>query len=281
MGAPKPMSDTRIYRILHVEDDPDQRDFIALLLQSRSSPQFEVAHAESEREAIERFSAEHDLVILDYQLAEGGGMGTLRKLRAIRPWVPILALSGQESPEVVVDLLDASVDEYFSKSRFDPTQFLRSIDEALLRQDAWETRHGGRLHGIAGETDPRPVEAELTELLETFLAALPGDFPARIGQIVESAYARRFQPHHLHHAFDRAVSRLLGLQRSRDNVDSARLLTVDDERARPLLLELLLRLEQVDQPDEAIESDTPIGPRSPFALAGRESSSNSPQTDSP
>ncbi|ADV64269.1 response regulator receiver protein [Isosphaera pallida ATCC 43644] len=271
------MSDTRVYRILHVEDDPDQRDFIALLLQSRPAPRFEIAHAESEREAIERFSAEHDLVILDYQLAEGGGMGTLRKLRAIRPWIPILALSGQESPEVVVDLLDAGVDEYFSKSRFDPAQFLRSIDEALLRQEAWEARHGGRLHGVASDADPRPVELELTELLETFLAALPNDFPARVAQIVESAHARRFQPHHLHHAFDRAVSRLLGLQRGRDprNVKPGQLPTVDDERARPLLLELLLRLEQVHQPREATEKpDTPIGPRSPFALSGREATTN-------
>lgn len=66
--------------------------------------------------ALENFNgAPSDLLILDLDMADMDGLGLLRNLRAQRPEVRILALSGRSGVEGMVTALDHGADDYLAK----------------------------------------------------------------------------------------------------------------------------------------------------------------------
>ncbi len=86
-------------RVLHVEDDGIQRALVAQYLTTPGEAKYVVTGVESEDEAVDTFrSGGVDLVILDYQLAQGNGLSCLRQLRQLDPLVPVIALSGVATP---------------------------------------------------------------------------------------------------------------------------------------------------------------------------------------
>src|SRR4051794_41159249 len=107
----------RTIKLLHIEDDVLQQRLIAHHLKKMADLQFAISYAASEDAAVSCFQAGGiGLVILDYHLAQGNGLGCLRQLRERDPVVPIIAVSGVATPEIAADLLEAGADDYFSKS---------------------------------------------------------------------------------------------------------------------------------------------------------------------
>lgn len=130
----------RAIRLLHVEDDAIQRRLLAAHLAKLADLTFEVTVAESEDEALGKLTDGFDLVLLDYHLAQGNGLNSLKKIRKRDAHVPIIAISGVATPEIAAELLEAGADDYFSKDSFEPEVFSRSVRAALARADAWKAR---------------------------------------------------------------------------------------------------------------------------------------------
>ncbi len=144
-------------RVLHVEDDKTQRALIAHYLVVPDEHKYVVTGVESEQKAVDAFRhGGVDLVILDYQLAEGDGLNCLRQLRALDSIVPVIALSGVATPSIAAELIEAGADDYLSKQSMDKQILSESIETALARAQAIraELRATALLRRLAGGEHP-------------------------------------------------------------------------------------------------------------------------------
>jgi DNA-binding response OmpR family regulator len=128
-------------KLLHVEDDPAQRRFVAHHLASIGEYRFDVHPAESEDAAMDEFEGGGvEFVILDYHLTGGNGLSCLEKLRRRDEIVPIIAISGLATPEIAAELLRGGADDFISKKELSGEVLARSVRGALARAVAWRRR---------------------------------------------------------------------------------------------------------------------------------------------
>jgi CheY-like chemotaxis protein len=122
---------------LHVEDSLLPRRIVAEQLAAVKEYAFAITCVATEQEAVREF-AEHgaDCVLLDYHLEQGDGLSCLRQLRQLDPMVPIVALSGEATPEIAAELLRGGADDYISKKDLRSGTVTRSLCSALARADA-------------------------------------------------------------------------------------------------------------------------------------------------
>lgn len=101
--------------ILSVDDEPDIRE---LLSESLTMAGYRVSTAALPDEA--RRIAKDDppnLIILDFQIEEGDGLMLIDEMRATRPGVPIMLLTGAVFGEGAVrDAIERKVDSYLDKT---------------------------------------------------------------------------------------------------------------------------------------------------------------------
>lgn len=81
-------------RVLYIDDDQDLTLLIAAVLERRG---FEVVCREDIAGARDAARDGFDAVVADLRLAEGSGLTLCRELRAERPDLPILVVSGDQS----------------------------------------------------------------------------------------------------------------------------------------------------------------------------------------
>ena len=74
-----------------------------------------------------------DLVILDYQLAEGDGLGCMRRIGQLDPKVPVLAISSVATADIAGELLDAGAAGYLEKVAVDALALGRYVREMVDR----------------------------------------------------------------------------------------------------------------------------------------------------
>lgn len=104
-------------RILVAEDDDAFLDAIVLLLEQ--DDRFSVVgRARNGREAVElaeRMSP--DAVVMDIEMPVLDGVEATRRLRESRPELPIVAVSGHDYEERVLEIRGAGADDYVRKER--------------------------------------------------------------------------------------------------------------------------------------------------------------------
>jgi DNA-binding NarL/FixJ family response regulator len=105
------------YRILVAEDDESFLDAIALLLEQ--DDRFVVAaKACNGREAVALADeVAPDGVVLDIEMPVLDGVEATRQLRARAPQLPIVAVSGHDYEERVLEIRQAGADDYVRKAR--------------------------------------------------------------------------------------------------------------------------------------------------------------------
>ena len=117
-----------VVRVLIADDEPRVRSALRLLL--RQYPAIAVAgEADNVELALELTAQQRpDLVLLDWELAGRNGTTVLKRLRAARQGVVVIALSGR--PESRRAALAAGADAFVSKG--DPPEQLLSTLQATL-----------------------------------------------------------------------------------------------------------------------------------------------------
>ena len=89
---------TQPIRVMHVEDHPDFRDLMQILLDGQSDIEV-VAQAGSLVEArAQAASSDFDVAILDLGLPDGNGLDLIPDLRQAKPDVGVLVLSANLDP---------------------------------------------------------------------------------------------------------------------------------------------------------------------------------------
>lgn len=104
-------------RILVAEDDDAFLDAIVLLLEQDGRFNV-VGRARNGREAVElaeRMSP--DAVVMDIEMPVLDGVEATRRLRESRPELPIVAVSGHDYEERVLEIRSAGADDYVRKER--------------------------------------------------------------------------------------------------------------------------------------------------------------------
>jgi CheY-like chemotaxis protein len=122
------------FRILVAEDDESFLDVLALLLEQ--DERFAVVgRAQDGREAVELAErVSPDAVVIDVEMPVLDGVEATRLLRAASPELPIVAVSGHDYEERVLEIRRAGADDYVRKARLDAE--LPRVLAALLRTRA-------------------------------------------------------------------------------------------------------------------------------------------------
>jgi two-component system phosphate regulon response regulator OmpR len=116
-----------------VDDDAVSRSLARSLLEKNG---FRVTEAGDGAAALERVMDLQDfaLIILDLDMPRMGGREVLERLRstAATARLPVVVLTGAESGEVEIELMDRGADDYIRKP-IDPMRFVARIKAALRR----------------------------------------------------------------------------------------------------------------------------------------------------
>lgn len=116
-------------RVMVVDDDSRMRQVLAKLLQSSGFDCVdEVGDGE---EALSRLVETHvDLIVTDCQMPRMDGIALVTALRAKGDLTPIIMLSGQDDPQLVVRAIRAGVNNYVPKP-IHPENFFEKIWQTL------------------------------------------------------------------------------------------------------------------------------------------------------
>ena len=116
-------------RVMIVDDDPEMRQVLSRLLRSSGfDPVDEVGDGD---EALARLAAMHvDLIITDCVMPRMDGVALVTALRARGDRTPVIMLSGQDDPHVVVKAVRAGVNNYIPKP-IRPEHFFEKIWQTL------------------------------------------------------------------------------------------------------------------------------------------------------
>jgi DNA-binding NarL/FixJ family response regulator len=106
-----------IYRILLAEDDEDFSAALEAVL--AADGRFSVAgRARDGREAVElAASLDVDAVVMDIEMPDVDGVEATRLLQIERPGMPVIAISGHDYEERVLEIRQAGAVDYVRKSR--------------------------------------------------------------------------------------------------------------------------------------------------------------------
>jgi diguanylate cyclase (GGDEF)-like protein len=123
-------------KILLVEDDADDADFLRVALSQRDLS-VSVTRAGLIKDAVTALDTDpFDVVLLDLNLPDGRGAECVEKIQEADAVVPIVVLSGHGDEDYAVEILNRGVQDYLIKWEGDGRTILRAIRYAIERKRA-------------------------------------------------------------------------------------------------------------------------------------------------
>jgi len=117
------------YRVLVAEDDEGFLDALEAALRAHGRLEV-VGRARNGREAVELAEElQPDLVVMDVEMPVLDGVEATRQLRELMPELPVLAISGHDYEERVLEIRAAGAADYVRKARL--VDELASVAAAL------------------------------------------------------------------------------------------------------------------------------------------------------
>jgi DNA-binding response OmpR family regulator len=123
-------------RVLLVEDDEADASLLRRMLGTVKLMRLEVVLAATLEGAMAHLAAGVDIVLLDLNLPDRSGLGTLAHLRAADPATPVVILTGVEDRQTAVAALDNGAQDYLVKGHVDGIAVGRSVLRQLRVRDA-------------------------------------------------------------------------------------------------------------------------------------------------
>lgn len=186
--------------ILVVDDEPDIRRIIRILLESRG---YTVAEAVNGAAAVEyiRHHPAVDLILMDIMMPSLGGVEAGRAIRAMSP-APILFLTARTQERDKLDAYGAGGDDYLAKP-FSHGELLMKVESLLRRYRVYKGKPGGQMlcADIMLDEDAHRIirDGQSIDLTETefdilcFLASQRGRVVS-VEQIYENVWHEKYMP---------------------------------------------------------------------------------------
>ena len=119
---------TLLARVLVIDDELEPVDLLSAVL---SDSGYEVVSALNGGDGLRLVEIERpDVVLLDLQMPGVAGFDVLRRVRTVRPDLPVIIVSGQADLNVARATLNEGAVDYVSKS-FEPEDVVRAVAAAL------------------------------------------------------------------------------------------------------------------------------------------------------
>lgn len=127
---------TRTLKVLLLEDNADDADFIEELFWEISSKQsLALTSVVRTSEAIRRLQSEKfDVMLLDLDLPDSQGFDTLAKVKEYDTHTPIVVLTANNNEELAVQSIQAGAQDYLVKRTIDSNTLIRCLRHAIERQ---------------------------------------------------------------------------------------------------------------------------------------------------
>lgn len=104
-------------RLLIVDDDPGYIDIVQHLLNLYQGKKFEVTWRKDGPSAIEELGKNQsiDLVMVDYYLPDMNGLDVTRRVREVRPDVPVMFVTSSRDFRLAIEAMKLGVEDYLVK----------------------------------------------------------------------------------------------------------------------------------------------------------------------
>ncbi len=138
---------SRHFKILLVEDNPMDIQFIEQALIDKDRPLFDLECVNRLQSALECLEKEKiDEVILDLSLPDSQGFETLRKIHSKAPNIPIIVLTVFKDETFAVNMIKEGAQDYLIKGHIDTESLSRILRYAIERKQIEEELKNYRLH---------------------------------------------------------------------------------------------------------------------------------------
>lgn len=133
------------HKVLLVEDDQDEADYVQSLLSRAIDAIFEVVHVSRLTDAIREVGEKnYDVILLDLGLPDSQGSQTVVRMARATD-VPIVVLSGNQNDDLNVNSLESGALEFLPKNRAKSTDLLAkslryAVERNQLEKEIWEAR---------------------------------------------------------------------------------------------------------------------------------------------
>jgi PAS domain S-box-containing protein len=165
-------ADVQGLSLLYIEDDPaDARLVLEALCGHAGDPSLKLVQVESMAEALALLSGgDFDLALVDLSLPDASGMEVIRKVRAVAPDLPIVALSGVFSHVAAIDAVTEGAQDFVGKEEiYFPGSLARTIRHAMERSCMVKQLERRALELAKELTDS---ETRFRQLVEAYLDGL-------------------------------------------------------------------------------------------------------------
>lgn len=196
-----PKSSSKTSRILLVEDHPEVREYMALLIREN----YEVILANNGVDALKQLEKYNiDLVITDLMMPYMDGYELMDHLKNEERFnsIPILVVSARTSQEDKLKVLEKGVNNLLAKP-FDKDELISKVANLIDQKEKWDnnTKYAIFLNNDASKTD---VEQKLIQKLEQLVIQRISDSNLTVMDLAEELAASERQVY-------RMIKKLLGL----------------------------------------------------------------------
>ncbi len=133
------VDESRVLRLLLVEDNPGDARLLREELRDGVGPRFDVRHVTLLAQALE---AAHepglDVVLLDLSLPDGHGLGNIERLTQVAPALPLVVLTGTDDEQLAMRAVHAGAQDYLVKGQVTGPLLVRALRYAIERKRADE-----------------------------------------------------------------------------------------------------------------------------------------------
>ena len=130
------MPESKLLRILIIDDDPGDRALLTTLLQSLEPAQrYRIQTASRYEEGLrEILSGDHDVALVNFQLGPHTGVDMLRATERDPRRPPMIILTGHGNPDIDRLCLESGASDFLVKARLDNESLARSLRYAVERR---------------------------------------------------------------------------------------------------------------------------------------------------
>jgi PAS domain S-box-containing protein len=123
--------------VLLIEDSPADARLLVESLRDAGPGDFHVRHVPRLRSGLDYLSAGRaDVVLLDLSLPDSTGLESVQQLRAARPSIPIVVLTGLQDEELALEAVRRGVQDYLVKGQCEGQLTVKSLRYAIERARA-------------------------------------------------------------------------------------------------------------------------------------------------
>jgi DNA-binding NarL/FixJ family response regulator len=169
-----------MFRLLICDDHPPIRTALRLLAREAVASGCEATECASAEELLAILQQGHpyDFLTLDLQLPGRSGLQVLADVKRLRPSLPVMVFSADESPDRVTEALQAGASSYLCKTASE-----KALGDALRAAAAHQVSLPGpyvRTLAAPGGTPELPLSARQREVLQCLLRGMSAKQIARV-----------------------------------------------------------------------------------------------------